>query len=427
MRIPGLLALVLLCLCPAAIAAAQGKAADFGRGLAAYESGDFPTALQEWQPLADAGDVAAMRNLGHLYRWGRGVDQDPARAALWYERAALRGSERAQANLAAMYLAGEGVARDQRRAAGWFARAARQGHTIAQYNLGLMYEHGLGVEKDNKRALGLFLLAARSGHPPARARVTNLMQTLKQDPQAAGQAEELVTAALAALSEEAVAASQPAADKVPGRKAAASDPAPPAGKAQAGKAQAGTPAEKAPAVIAQASNKPSGKKPISAVPATKPPVDQAAAAAAANRAAEAVDQAQIAALPPEFTRPKFVEANPAPAAVPPTATGEPLPAAPPVAAAPPPAAAEAAAETGADEGAPTLFAALERAFGSEPEGLRPGSREAAEAALMAADLTDIEAAPKSSEEAQAEEAAAEPRQADFWDMVNDFIDYLFSL
>ena len=39
----------------------------------AYDAGDFATALSEAQPLADAGDVVAMRLLGLMYRQGQGV------------------------------------------------------------------------------------------------------------------------------------------------------------------------------------------------------------------------------------------------------------------------------------------------------------------------------------------------------------------
>ena len=42
-------------------------AQDFQKGLAAAQAGDFATALQEWTPLAEAGDAAAQYNLGIMY------------------------------------------------------------------------------------------------------------------------------------------------------------------------------------------------------------------------------------------------------------------------------------------------------------------------------------------------------------------------
>jgi len=38
--------------------------ADFNRGMTAYKNGDFATALKEWKPLAEQGDVEAQFNLG---------------------------------------------------------------------------------------------------------------------------------------------------------------------------------------------------------------------------------------------------------------------------------------------------------------------------------------------------------------------------
>tara|TARA_B100000780_G_scaffold263065_1_gene216693 strand:+ start:37 stop:243 length:207 start_codon:yes stop_codon:yes gene_type:complete len=49
-------------------------AQDFQKGSAAYQAGDFATALQEWTPLADAGDATAQYNLGIMYRQGQGYE-----------------------------------------------------------------------------------------------------------------------------------------------------------------------------------------------------------------------------------------------------------------------------------------------------------------------------------------------------------------
>ena len=50
--------------------------ADFQKGYAAYQSGDFPTALREWEPLAEQGYASAQSNLGWMYDNGQGVPQD---------------------------------------------------------------------------------------------------------------------------------------------------------------------------------------------------------------------------------------------------------------------------------------------------------------------------------------------------------------
>jgi uncharacterized protein len=41
--------------------------ADFQKGLTAAHSGDFATALREWEPLAEQGNALAQYNLGFMY------------------------------------------------------------------------------------------------------------------------------------------------------------------------------------------------------------------------------------------------------------------------------------------------------------------------------------------------------------------------
>lgn len=147
------------------------RARRFAEGYVAYQGGDYPTALEIWRDLADKGDLAAMRNVGQLYRLGQGVERDTTVAARWFERAADLGLANAQANLGALYLAGDGVEQDFRVAARWFARAAHQGHIVSQYELALLFEEGRGVERDPKIAQALIKAAADAGYGPARAKL----------------------------------------------------------------------------------------------------------------------------------------------------------------------------------------------------------------------------------------------------------------
>lgn len=157
---------------------APAAKADFVQGVRAYEAGDYKGAYEAWLPLANRGDVAAMRNIGHLYRWGQGVEKNVDQAIHWYRMAAEKGFSRAQANLAAIYLQGdEGTPVNYEEAHKWFAAAAVQNLAVAQYNLGLMYELGLGVEKNEARALGWYNLAAKAGQPEAIERLSQLVKT----------------------------------------------------------------------------------------------------------------------------------------------------------------------------------------------------------------------------------------------------------
>ena len=71
-------------------------AQDFQKGYTAYLAGDNVTAIQEWTPLAEAGDALLQAILGDMYRKGQGVPQDYAEAVKWYRLAADQGDAGAQ-------------------------------------------------------------------------------------------------------------------------------------------------------------------------------------------------------------------------------------------------------------------------------------------------------------------------------------------
>ncbi len=50
--------------------------AGFDEGVAAYERGDYETALREFRPLAEQGLASAQYSLGLMYDNGEGVPQD---------------------------------------------------------------------------------------------------------------------------------------------------------------------------------------------------------------------------------------------------------------------------------------------------------------------------------------------------------------
>jgi hypothetical protein len=49
--------------------------ADFQKGAAAFDSGDYTTALREWTPLAEQGNADAQSHLGLMYAEGQGLSQ----------------------------------------------------------------------------------------------------------------------------------------------------------------------------------------------------------------------------------------------------------------------------------------------------------------------------------------------------------------
>jgi TPR repeat protein len=84
-------ALVALVLSP--FRAAPVAAGQFEDGKAAYDGGDYATALRLWRPLADQGVPDALVNLALMYLKGQGVPQDNVQALKWFTLAAGASSE----------------------------------------------------------------------------------------------------------------------------------------------------------------------------------------------------------------------------------------------------------------------------------------------------------------------------------------------
>jgi uncharacterized protein len=155
------------------VPAAAGPLED---GIAAYRENDYIKALELWRPLAEKGNPAAQYQLGTLYAEGKGVVQDDAAAATWFQRAAEQGDAAAQYNLAVSYGEGLGVKQDDAMAAKWFRRAAEQGMPYAQLNLGFLYAAKRGVADDVEAVKWLEL--AIFALPPGGAR-SDAARTLK--------------------------------------------------------------------------------------------------------------------------------------------------------------------------------------------------------------------------------------------------------
>jgi uncharacterized protein len=179
--------------------------ADFKTGLAAYDRGDFRTALNEWLPVAERGDANAEFNVGLLYATGKGAKQDFRQAAAWYRKAAEQGVGAAQYNLGVMYANGDGVPRDVHEAVKWLQKAtdagipmgreelanlygskgienygksfeaqnksAEKGSPTAQFDVALLYDLGRGVPRNYEEAMKWYRKAADQGYPPAMTNI----------------------------------------------------------------------------------------------------------------------------------------------------------------------------------------------------------------------------------------------------------------
>ena len=146
-------AFVVTCWMLVTVPVGWSSAAPTDKAAAAMQKGDFKTALKELDPLAARGDPNAQFMLGMLHDAGKGVPQDPARAAMWYRKAAEQKHLIAQMFLGVFYHSGQGVKQDYKEAARWFRAPADSGYDHAQFYLGWMYASGQGVKKNEDVAI----------------------------------------------------------------------------------------------------------------------------------------------------------------------------------------------------------------------------------------------------------------------------------
>ncbi len=122
----------------------------------------------ETEEKEKAKDIKAQFNLGEMYYYGRGIQQDYAEAAKWFQYAANRGHAKAQFNLGMMYYYGRDIQQDYAEAAKWFQLAAEREDAKAQFGLGIMYYYGRGVKQDYAKAVKWLQCAANQGDARAQ-------------------------------------------------------------------------------------------------------------------------------------------------------------------------------------------------------------------------------------------------------------------
>ncbi|MEW9922098.1 tetratricopeptide repeat protein [Marimonas sp. MJW-29] len=162
----------------AAPSEAQEPVLDYSASLAAYNAGDYRTALNNWHSLAEQGHPASQCSLGYAYEHGFGVPQDYSEAIRWYKAAADKGDARAQAFLGQMYEKGLGAPQDYMEAIRWYTVAAKQSHGWSQSKLGEIYRRGQGVPKDFVSAHMWFNIASAVGDPMASFRRAELKKSM---------------------------------------------------------------------------------------------------------------------------------------------------------------------------------------------------------------------------------------------------------
>ena len=130
---------------------------------------------------ADAGDVAAMRNLAECYLqeyWTTPSTTDHIR---WLERASEAGNFESMLVLSVYCESGTLVPADPAKALALRRRAAEGGYALGQFVLANQYEQGRGVPADPAAALQWYTKAAKQDHIPAILRLIDLRRIGSRD------------------------------------------------------------------------------------------------------------------------------------------------------------------------------------------------------------------------------------------------------
>ena len=142
------------------------------KGVKAFESKDYATAIEELLPLADNGNPVAQFYVAKMNYNGFGVPKDLDIAFARYKESAEQGYSKAQHNLSFFYIYGETVEKDEKKGFDWMAKAADQGFHLSQYYMGIALSlPGSPLEKNISKALEYFMAAADQNYPPALTRL----------------------------------------------------------------------------------------------------------------------------------------------------------------------------------------------------------------------------------------------------------------
>lgn len=159
------------------LAASAPAQADVKAGVDAWSRGEYKKAVENWRPMAIAGDADAQFNLGQAYKLGRGVPVDLGLAEEWYRKAALQGHLQAE-DAYGLTLFQNGK-RDE--AVRWLERSSARGEPRAQLVLGTMLFNGDAVKKDWVRAYALVSRSAAAGLPQGGQTLGQMDQYIPAD------------------------------------------------------------------------------------------------------------------------------------------------------------------------------------------------------------------------------------------------------
>ena len=135
---------------------------------------DQEEAVSLYRQAAEAGYAEAQYQMGRVYDFGNGEEQNYDEAFAWYMRAAEQGHASAQREVGLFYSMGRSVRKDYTEAMNWYKLEAEQNEPYALRDLGLMYARGDGVEADTVEAMWYYMQAVEQGYIGAYHDLGNL-------------------------------------------------------------------------------------------------------------------------------------------------------------------------------------------------------------------------------------------------------------
>ncbi|OBQ67900.1 peptidoglycan-binding protein [Mesorhizobium erdmanii] len=142
---------------------------------------DMAAAAKWYEKSAELGFAPAEYRIGNFYEKGIGVARDIKKSKTWYQLAAEQGNASAMHNLAVLFaMAADGVT-DNESAAHWFQAAADLGVKDSQFNLGILAAKGVGMKQNLEESYKWFALVAKSGDKDAAAKRDEIANALRPE------------------------------------------------------------------------------------------------------------------------------------------------------------------------------------------------------------------------------------------------------
>jgi localization factor PodJL len=142
---------------------------------------DMAEAAKWYQKAADLGFAPAEYRIGNFYEKGTGVARDIAKSKTWYQLAAEQGNASAMHNLAVLYAMAADGTTDNQSATHWFQEAADLGVKDSQFNLGILAAKGVGMKQDLEASYKWFALVAKTGDKDAAAKRDEIANALRPE------------------------------------------------------------------------------------------------------------------------------------------------------------------------------------------------------------------------------------------------------